>query len=117
MEAIGGFLPQIIASVVTTILGVVIGWLGKKLNDIKRKHEKDAEREDELMQLFIQNTKLTCKALIYSENPNISLEEKLQCYVIYRDQCHGNGLAHKHMSELVGKDVDEFLIHHPNIAG
>lgn len=112
METVSSLLIPIASGFVTTVLGVVIGWLGKKLNDIKTKHEKDAEREDELMQLFIQNTKLTCKALIYSENPNISLEEKLQCYVIYRDQCHGNGLAHKHMSELVGKDVDEYLLHH-----
>lgn len=78
---------------------------------VAKKAAADAKRSAEtLTSLVTQNTLMTCRLVIYNEH--FSTDEKLDAYVVYRDQCHGNHKTKTYMDSVVGCDVDEYLSRH-----
>ena len=90
-------------------MGGLITWLVMKVRNYKRKRGN-------LEDILVNNTLLTCKAIIYSENPAISLNEKLKAYKIYRS-LNGNGECYLYVKTqlLDGQDPDKYVEQHLEI--
>lgn len=106
---------SVITALVSSVIGAIVSAVVMKLrltkqaiDDAKTEREKD---NAELKELILQNTKMTCRLTIYSDK--FTIDEKLEAYVVYRDKCHGNHQTKHYMDDLVGEDVDEYLLKHP----
>lgn len=97
--------------VVTATLAGVVGWLAKRVSEIKHRRASIKGELDEIRDTLKANTLLTCKAIIYSEIPTITLSEKIKAYAIYRSH-GGNGEAYRYMTKLLDSDPDMYLEHH-----
>ena len=97
-------------SLIGSIMGAIVGAVVAKMKLVRQATEEAKRRDDELKELILQNTKMTCRMTIYDSH--FSTDEKLEAYVIYRDKCHGNHQTKKYMDDLVGCDVDEYLEKH-----
>lgn len=100
-----------IGYMVTAALAGVLGWFGKRLSDIREHKNKIQNTLDEIKKELEANSLISYKAIIYSDNPAISMNEKLKSYQSYK-KLGGNGFAYKYMCELLGTDVDEYLANH-----
>lgn len=114
MDWINELLHPAIGYIVTGGLAAVVGWFGKRLKDSKEKKNQLMEELDDIRETLRQNTLLTCKAIIYSDVPTLSLTEKIKSYAQYRS-FGGNGEAKKFMDSLLSGDADEFLKNHQNL--
>ncbi len=106
---------SVITALISSVIGAIVSAVVMKLrltkqaiDDAKTEREKD---NAELKELILQNTKMTCRMVIYDDH--FSIDEKLEAYVVYRDKCHGNHQTKHYMDDLVGEDVDEYLLKHP----
>lgn len=114
MDWINELLHPAIGYIVTGVLAALVGWFGKRLKDSKEKRNKISEELADIRETLRQNTLLTCKALIYTDIPNVSLTEKLKAFQFYRSE-GGNGEAYRYMTQLLEHDADEFLNNHQNL--
>lgn len=114
MDWLNEFLHPAIGYLVTGCLAAAVGWFGKRIKDGKAKKDRLKEELDDIKETLRQNTLLTCKAIIYSDIPTISISEKLKAFQFYRSE-GGNGEAYKYMCSLLEHDADDFLEHHPNL--
>ena len=103
-------LMSAMTSLIGSIMGAIVGAVVAKMKLVRQATEEAKRRDDELKELILQNTKMTCRMTIYDSH--FSTDEKLEAYVIYRDKCHGNHQTKKYMDDLVGCDVDEYLEKH-----
>lgn len=91
-------IAPLISYIVTAVLGAVAGWLALRVKSYKR-------REKTIDQIAI----MTCRQVIYSEH--FDIDEKIEAYLLYKSK-NANHRTKAYMSELVGKDIDEYLIDH-----
>lgn len=100
---------SVITALVSSVIAAVVSAVVVKIKMV-RKATDDAKKENnELKELILQNTKMTCRLAIYDEH--FSIDEKLSAYEIYRS--HGwNHQTKTYMDEVVGGDVDEYLERH-----
>lgn len=107
-------MDPIIMSAITALIGssvgAVVGAVVAKIKMVKKASDDARRRDEELKELIVQNTRMTCRMTIYDSH--FSVDEKLEAYTIYRDTCHGNHQTKHYMDELVGCDVDEYLEKH-----
>ncbi|MBQ9042296.1 MAG: hypothetical protein IJ111_05715 [Eggerthellaceae bacterium] len=99
----------IVTSLISAIVGAAVGAIVSQIRTVK-KHSDD-ERKDaaDMRELLLQNTKMTCRLVIYSDK--FSIDEKLDAYKVYS----GNGWNHQtktYMDKQVGCDVDEYIERH-----
>lgn len=97
------YFKTIINYLLTTGLGAIVCWLTMKV----REHKKKSSRMETIL---IENSLLTGKAIIYSDNPRISLNERLKAFKVYRS-LGGNGETYMYVKNelLQGADPDEYL--------
>lgn len=101
---------SVITALVSSVIAAIVSAVVMKIK-VARKAADDAKKSnEELKDLILQNTKMTCRMTIYDSH--FSIDEKLEAYVIYRDKCHGNHQTKKYMDDLVGCDVDEYIERH-----
>lgn len=101
---------SVATALISSVIAAAVSAVVMKIKLI-RKTSDDAKRSNaELKDLILQNTKMTCRMTIYDSH--FSTDEKLEAYVIYRDKCHGNHQTKQYMDDLVGCDVDEYLLRH-----
>lgn len=102
-------LMSVITALVSSVIAAIVSAVVMKIKMV-RKATDDAKKEsNELKELILQNTKMTCRLAIYDEH--FSIDEKLSAYEIYRS--HGwNHQTKTYMDEVVGGDVDEYLDRH-----
>lgn len=101
---------SIVTALVSSVIAAIVSAVVMKIK-IVRKATADAKKSnEELKELVLQNTKMTCRMVIYDDH--FSLDEKLEAYVIYRDTCHANHQTKRYMDRLLGCDVDEYLEKH-----
>lgn len=106
------FVMTALSSLISALVAAVVSALIMKVR-VVRKASADAKQEsEELKKLILQNTLMTCRMVIYSDK--FSIDEKLDAYVLYRDECHGNHQTKTYMDGQVGMDVDEYLNKHRN---
>ena len=100
---------SVITALVSSVIAAIVSAVVMKIKMV-RKATDDAKKEsNELKELILQNTKMTCRLAIYDEH--FSIDEKLSAYEIYRS--HGwNHQTKTYMDEVVGGDVDEYLDRH-----
>ena len=91
-------LSPLISYIVTAALGAVVGWLMLRIKD----YQKQSHTIDKV-------ALMTCRQVIYSSN--FDIDEKIEAYLLYKSK-GGNHRTKTYMSELVGKDIDEYLIDH-----
>ena len=101
---------SVITALVSSVIAAIVSAVVMKIKMVKKATD-DAKRDrNELKELILQNTKMTCRVAIYDEH--FSIDEKLEAYVVYRDKCHANHQTKRYMDNLVGGDVDEYLTRH-----
>ena len=102
-------------ALISSVIGAVVGALVSKIKMAKQ--TSDSARAEfaadfaEMKEMLRQNMLMTCRLTIYDDH--FSVDEKLEAYVSYRDMCHGNHQTKRYMDDLVGDDVDEYLLKHP----
>lgn len=96
-------METVITALISSIVGALVGALVSKIKTTTR----DAQDMREMQR---QNLTMTCRMAIYDDH--FSVDEKLDAYVIYRDTCNGNHQTKKYMDELVGCDVDDYILKH-----
>ena len=101
---------SVITALISSVIAAIVSAVVMKIKMIRKTTDDAKKSSEELKELILQNTKMTCRMTIYDSH--FSTDEKLEAYVIYRDKCHGNHQTKKYMDELVGTDVDEYLEHH-----
>lgn len=110
MDAMSPFFMAAVSSLISALVAAVVSAVLMKVR-VVRKASADAKQEsEELKKLILQNTLMTCRMVIYSDK--FSVDEKLDAYVLYRDECNGNHQTKTYMDALVGMDVDEYLKKH-----
>jgi predicted GNAT family N-acyltransferase len=102
-------IASIVGATISSVIGAIVGAVVVKVKMVRESIEDSKRDNEELRELILQNTKMTCRLAIYDEH--FSIDEKLSAYEIYRS--HGwNHQTKKYMDELVGGDVDEYLERH-----
>lgn len=101
---------SVITALISSIIAAVVSAVVMKVKVVRKAADDAKKSNEELKDLILQNTKMTCRMTIYDSH--FSTDEKLEAYVIYRDKCHGNHQTKKYMDDLVGMDVDEYLEKH-----
>ncbi len=87
---------------VTTILTAIVGWLVVKIHDCKKQQ-----------QTLDQIALMTARTVIYSDK--FDVDEKIEAYRLYKSK-GGNHRTKAYMSNLVGQDIDEYIINHKEAA-
>ena len=101
---------SVITALVSSVIAAIVSAVVMKIQVVRKAADDAKKNNEELKDLILQNTKMTCRMTIYDSH--FSTDEKLEAYVIYRDKCHGNHQTKKYMDDLVGCDVDEYLEKH-----
>lgn len=101
---------SVVTALVSSVIAAIVSAVVMKIQVVREAADDAKRSNEELKQLILQNTKMTCRMTIYDSH--FSTDEKLEAYVIYRDKCHGNHQTKKYMDDLVGCDVDEYLEKH-----
>lgn len=101
---------SVITALVSSVIAAIVSAVVMKIQVVRKAADDAKKNNEELKDLIIQNTKMTCRTTIYDSH--FSTDEKLEAYVIYRDKCHGNHQTKKYMDDLVGCDVDEYIERH-----
>ncbi len=101
---------SVITALVSSVIAALVSAVVMKIKMVRKATDDAKKSNEELKDLILQNTKMTCRMTIYDSH--FSTDEKLEAYVIYRDKCHGNHQTKKYMDDLVGCDVDEYLTRH-----
>lgn len=101
---------SVITALVSSVIAAVVSAVVMKIKMVRKASEDARQSNEELKDLILQNTKMTCRMTIYDSH--FSTDEKLEAYVIYRDKCHGNHQTKKYMDDLVGCDVDGYIERH-----
>lgn len=91
-------ISPLVSYVVTAVLGAVVGWLTLRIKTYKK-------RSETIDQIAI----MTCRQVIYSDH--FDIDEKIEAYLLYKSK-GANHRTKQVMSELVGKDIDEYIIDH-----
>ena len=100
---------SVVTALVSSVIAAIVSAVVMKIKMIRKTTEDARKSSEELRELILQNTKMTCRLAIYDEH--FSIDEKLSAYEIYRS--HGwNHQTKTYMDELVGGDVDEYLERH-----
>ena len=100
---------SVVTALISSVIAAIVSAVVMKIKMIRKTTEDARKSSDELRELILQNTKMTCRLAIYDEH--FSIDEKLSAYEIYRS--HGwNHQTKTYMDELVGGDVDEYLERH-----
>lgn len=100
---------SVITALVSSVIAAIVSAVVMKIKMVKKATDDAKKDRNELKELILQNTKMTCRVAIYDEH--FSIDEKLSAYEIYRS--HGwNHQTKTYMDELVGGDVDEYLERH-----
>lgn len=97
------YIKTIINMLLTTGLGSLLTWMAMKMRNHKSKQNK-------MEKILVENSLLTGKAIIYSDNPRISLNERLKAFKVYRS-LGGNGETYLYVKNelLQGADPDEYI--------
>ena len=103
------YIGTIISALLSAIVGAIVGALVSKIKTVKKASDDTKRERDELKKLMKQNIVMTCRMAIYDEH--FSVDEKLDAYVVYRDN-GGNHQSKTYMDSIVGGDVDEYLERH-----
>lgn len=101
---------SVITALVSSVIAAIVSAVVMKIQVVRKAADDAKKNNEELKDLILQNTKMTCRMTIYDSH--FSTDEKLEAYVIYRDKCHGNHQTKKYMDDLVGCDVDEYIERH-----
>lgn len=94
----------------SSVIGAIVGAVVSKIKTVRKSGEQAEQDAAEMKEMLRQNMLMTCRLAIYDDH--FSIDEKLEAYKIYRDTCHANHQTKKYMDDLVGGDVDEYLIRH-----
>lgn len=98
MDIIEVIASPLVSYVVTAILCAVVGWLTLRIKSYKQQsHTID------------QVALMTARQCIYSER--FDIDEKVDAYILYKSK-GGNHRTKTVMSELVGMDIDEYILNH-----
>ena len=101
---------SVITALASSVIAAIVSAVVMKIKMVRKASEDARQSNEELKDLILQNTKMTCRMTIYDSH--FSIDEKLEAYVVYRDKCHANHQTKRYMDELVGGDVDEYLEKH-----
>ena len=101
---------SVITALISSVIAAIVSAVVMKIQVVRKAADDAKKNNEELKDLILQNTKMTCRMTIYDSH--FSTDEKLEAYVIYRDKCHGNHQTKKYMDDLVGCDVDEYIERH-----
>ena len=96
--------------ILSSVIGAIVGAIVSKIKTIKQRTEIEHAEAEELRDLVIQNTLLTCRMAIYDDH--FSIDEKIEAYKIYRTY-GGNHKTKIYMDGVVGLDIDEYIANHP----
>lgn len=96
--------------VLSSVIGALVGAIVSKIKTIKQQTEIERAEAEELRDLVIQNTLLTCRMAIYDDH--FSIDEKIEAYKIYKTH-GGNHKTKIYMDGVVGLDIDEYIANHP----
>lgn len=96
------YIDPAVTYLITAVLGIAVGWLTLKVKEYKK-------AKDDTNTTLNQIIFWICKGVIYS--PNFTIDEKCDAYLLYASK-GGNGKARKHMSNLVGEDIDDYITTH-----
>jgi hypothetical protein len=101
---------SVITALISSVIAAIVSAVVMKIQVVRKAADDAKKNNEELKDLILQNTKMTCRMTIYDSH--FSTDEKLEAYVIYRDKCHGNHQTKKYMDDLVGEDVDGYIERH-----
>ena len=99
-------ITAVISSAISAIIGAAVASLISRAKVAKQRSDADRQEREDMRELLLQNTKMTCRMVIYDEH--FDMDEKIEAYIIYRSH-RWNHRTKQHMDMLLGCDVDEYL--------